>query len=162
MMGKDPCTEAETPAGKFKFCQGQPPVPLGTSVPANNTGTSPPPVPPKDSSIIEKSYESTNTQSQIRLDSIVGNWNFAGRTHDGMAQFSGSTSFGENNEFSARIFLNGYEQPARYGSYSYSASDSTVTIHFIGSPPMTYSIDSMTEDSFNTISEFETAFYVRI
>jgi hypothetical protein len=126
---------------------------------ADNASISPPPAPP-DAAVIQKNYEQINPEKQVRLDSIIGIWYVTGQTYDGRI-FSGSVNFGENNELSATVNLNGFVQPVRYGSYSYSPSDGVLTIHFIGNPPTTYTITSMTENSFETKADIEYASYVR-
>lgn len=162
-MGIKACSEGETMGTKWKFCPQQAPTPIEQPVSTNGTNPqiSAPPEPPKDPSVIQESYQKESPQNQVRLNSIVGEWNVAGQTYDGRG-FSGSVNFGENNEFSAIVSLYGYVQPPRYGSYSYSPSDGTLTIHFLGSPPQTYDINSMTENSFSTIGTTESASYVRI
>jgi hypothetical protein len=161
MIGKDPCTEVETPAGKFKFCQGKPPIPLEPSVPTNDTGLPLPPQPPTNTTKVMETVGGNTGDNQIPLNSISGNWNVQGQTRDGL-QFLGSLTFAVNNQFSAVFNVNGYLQPVQYGTYRYSPSDGTLTLTYYGRDPDFYTVKDITKNSFSIEGSVGTATFVRV
>jgi hypothetical protein len=158
MLGKEPCTVVETPAGKFQYCQGKPPVLLEQNVPANDTSL--PPTPEAPTSVNEIPEPDINVETPLSLDSITGNWNVQGQTREGL-QFFGAIIFGQNNQFSALFYANGVLQQVQYGTYNYSPSEQTLTLTYYGQNPNFYNVKDITQNSFNIEGTVGTATFVR-
>lgn len=155
----NPCSEAKVVGMEFTTCSNEPPrmnEPGKTGKPMTDT-------PPRDGQVIEQSYNKMGSKKQTILDSIAGPWFVVGHTAGNTSTFTGSVLFGEANQLTTWIWLDGYLQNSRLGAYSYSPNGRTLTLDYVDStgPAAKYKIDHMTKNSFRTVSPLETVLYVR-